>query len=197
MRPVYGLVASVVTPYSRWLVAQCGDMKTARHQYGFTLLELMVSLSIAGILLAIAVPSLVDFVRTTRLAGSSREIVVDLSLARNEAILRAAPVTVCTSTDLATCSNSGWGDGRLIFTDADADGAVDGGDVILSVTQPLNGALTVTTNGIADPNFISFSRQGRLANWGQIMLCATDETRRVITVRRSGAATLDRTAIAC
>jgi len=172
-------------------------MKTAIRQKGFTLLELMVSLSIAGILLAVAVPSMVDFVRASRQKSSSREIVIDLSLARNEAVLRAAPVTVCTSTDLASCSNSSWGDGRLIFTDANANGAVDAGDVILSMTQPLNTALTTTSNGIAAANFISYSAQGRLANWGQITVCATDELRRDITVRRSGSATLDRTVIPC
>lgn len=184
-------------PIPGGLLHNAPDMKTARRQTGFTLLELMISLSIAGILLAVAVPSMVNFVRGSRLAGSARDIVVDLSLARNEAILRAAPVTVCTSTDLATCANSGWGDGRLIFTDANANGAVDAGDVILSVTQPLNAAVTTASNGIAAPNFISYSAQGRLANWGQIMLCATDEVRRVVTVRRSGAATLDRTVIPC
>jgi type IV fimbrial biogenesis protein FimT len=197
MEPVYGLLAPVVTPYCRRLVAQCGHMKTARRQKGFTLLELMTALSVAGILLAVAVPSMVDFVRVNRLRASAREVVVDLSLARNEAVLRAAPVTVCTSTDLATCSNSGWNDGRIVFTDADADGAVDVGDLILGVTRPLNAALTTTSNGIAAANFITFSAQGRLANWGQITLCTADEVRRDVTVRRSGAATLDRTVIPC
>jgi type IV fimbrial biogenesis protein FimT len=172
-------------------------MKTARHQKGFTLLELMTALSVAGILLAVAVPSMVDFVRANRLKASSREFVVDLSLARNEAILRAVPVTVCTSTDLASCSNSGWGDGRVIFTDANSNAAVDGGDLILGVTRPLNDALTVTRTGIAVPEFLTFSAQGRLANWGTITLCATDEMRRVVTVRRSGSATLDRTVVPC
>jgi hypothetical protein len=46
---------------------------------------------------------------------------VDLSLARKRQCF--ATVTVCTS-DLG-CSNSGWGDGRIVFIDAGAVGAMD------------------------------------------------------------------------
>ena len=85
----------------------------------------------------------------------------------------------------------------MVFVDAGAVGAIDVGDTIISVTQPLNATLTTTANGIAAPNFISYSPQGRLTNWGQITVCATSQMQRRITVRRSGSATLDRTAIAC
>lgn len=172
-------------------------MKTARRQKGYTLLELMVAISVAAVLMGIGVPGLQNFIRGSRVSASARNIVVDLSLARNEAVLRAATVTVCTSTDLASCSNSGWNDGRIVFVDAGPVGAVDAGDIIISVTQPLNATLTTTSNGIAAPNFISYSPQGRLTNWGQITVCATNQMQRRITVRRSGSATLDRTAIAC
>jgi type IV fimbrial biogenesis protein FimT len=172
-------------------------MKTARTQKGYSLLELMVAISVAGVLIGFAVPSLNNLVRGSRVSASARNIVVDLSLARNEAVLRAATVTVCTSTDLATCTNGSWNEGRLVFVDAGVLGAVDGGDTIISVTQPLNGTLTTTSNGIAAPFFISYSPQGRLANWGQITVCATNQRLRRITVRRSGSATLDRTAIPC
>ena len=99
-----------------------GDMKSAMPQKGFTLLELMVTITIAGILLAVAVPALGTFVRGSRLSGSARDFVVDFALARNEAVLRATTVSVCTSTDLTTCDASGWGSGRLVFIDGGAPG---------------------------------------------------------------------------
>jgi type IV fimbrial biogenesis protein FimT len=197
MRPVYGLVAPVVTPYSRWLVAQCGDMKTAMRQKGFTLLEMMAAIGIAAILLGLAVPSLTNFIRSSNLSASARNIVVDFALARNEAVLRAATVTVCTSTDLANCANTGWNDGRIIFVDGGALGVVDAGDVIVSVTQPMDSALTAAATNLTAANVVSYSAQGRLADWGQITVCAPNQMERRITVRRSGSATLDRTVVPC
>lgn len=172
-------------------------MRTAIPQKGFTLLELMVALTIAGILLGLAVPAMGTLIRSSRLSGSSRDFVVDFAVARNEAVQRATTVTVCTSTDLATCANASWNDGRLIFVDGGAAGVVNGGDQILSVTQPLNATLVTGATGVAVPNFISFTAMGRVANVGQITVCAPDQQQRNINIRRSGSATLDRTVIAC
>lgn len=185
-------------PIPGGLLHNAGDMRTAMPQKGFTLLELMVALTIAGILLGLAVPAMGTFIRSSRLSGSSRDFVVDFAVARNEAVQRATTVTVCTSADLATCSNASWNDGRLIFVDGGAAGVVDGGDLILSVTQPLNASLVTGAAGIAVPNFISFTAMGRVANVGQITVCAPpDQQQRNINIRRSGSATLDRTVIAC
>jgi type IV fimbrial biogenesis protein FimT len=166
-------------------------------QKGFTLLEMMVTITIAGILLAIAVPALGTFIRGSRLSGGARDFVVDFSLARNEAALRSTTVTVCTSTNLTTCSNSSWNDGRIVFVDGGAVGVVDGGDQILSVSRPLDSSLTTTSSGVAAANVISFSAVGRIAGIGQITVCATGQKQRNINIRASGSATLDKTATTC
>lgn len=172
-------------------------MKSATPQKGFTLLELMVTIGIAGILLAIAVPALGTFIRGSRLSAGSREFIVDFALARNEAALRASAVTVCTTTDMTSCSNSSWNAGRLVFVDGGAIGAVDGGDVILSTTRALDSSLTTTSTGAATANFISFSPLGRVSGVGLITVCATGQMQRNINIRASGSATLDKTTTAC
>jgi type IV fimbrial biogenesis protein FimT len=172
-------------------------MKSAMPQKGFTLLEMMVTITIAGILLAIAVPALGTFIRGSRLSGGSREFIVDFALARNEAVLRAGTVTVCTSTNMTACTNSPWTAGRIIFVDGNANGAVDGGDVIISTTRALDSALSTTSTGAAAANVISFSPQGRVSAVGQITVCATGQMQRNINIRASGSASLDKTATAC
>lgn len=62
---------------------------------GFTLVELMITLSLAGLLLAIAVPSFNQMIVANRLATQANEIVAAVSLARSEAIKRNASVTLC------------------------------------------------------------------------------------------------------
>jgi type IV fimbrial biogenesis protein FimT len=172
-------------------------MRSNAHQQGFSLLELMFTITVAGILVAIAVPAFSTFVRGSLVSGSARNFVVDFALARNEAVLRATTVSVCTSTDLANCDASGWNSGRLVFVDGGAIGTVDGGDQILSVTQPLNSTLTTTASGVAGTNLISYSALGRLTGVGQITVCTTGQEQRNINIRASGSATLDRLTTIC
>lgn len=129
---------------------------------GFTLLELMVTLAIAAILVAIAVPNFTAFLQNSRLAGRVNEAVTMMNYARSEAVKRNGPVTVCSRASDTACANStNWDDGILVFADADGDGAVgDVGD-ILQVMQSLGGdntlrssvdSVTYRANGVTGAN---------------------------------------------
>jgi type IV fimbrial biogenesis protein FimT len=173
-------------------------MKPVPAQTGFSLMELMTALTVLGVLLAVAGPGLADFVDESRLSGSSRDLVVDFALARNEAAMRAQRVTVCTSSDGATCANDDWNNGRLVFIDNNGTvGDVDVGDLILSTTPALDPAIVTDPDGAADAFFLSFDPRGRLAAPGQIEVCSAGHERRVVNIHRSGGATLDREAVEC
>jgi len=172
-------------------------MKPLPAQTGFSLMELITALTVLGVLLALAGPGFANFIDESRLSGSARDFVVDFALARNEAAMRGQRVTVCTSTDGATCENASWDDGRLVFIDNGAVGDVDGGDLILSTTPALDPSIETTPVGAAGAFFLSFEPRGRLAAPGQIQVCSTGHERRVVNIQRSGAATLDREAVEC
>lgn len=76
-------------------------MKRRKHDYrsgrrgGFTLLELMVAITVLGILTALAVPSFTTMINRNRLAGQSNELLAALQFARTEAIRTSARVTFC------------------------------------------------------------------------------------------------------
>lgn len=73
---------------------------------GFTLVELMVTVSVIAILAAVAVPGMTALINNSRLNGQSEEMLSSLQLARAESIRRNARVTVCPSTDGSTCASS-------------------------------------------------------------------------------------------
>lgn len=65
-----------------------------KEQRGFTLIELMVSLSILAILVMIGLPSFNDLVLSTRVKNAASDIYASLILARSESIKRGSNVTV-------------------------------------------------------------------------------------------------------
>lgn len=129
---------------------------------GFTLIELMVTITISAILLGIGVPSLAEFVKTNRRAATVNMMVSDLQRARGLAITQRVRVVLCPSSDGATClaaHTQDWSSGWLLFSDADGNGAPgDAGDQLLNVQAavknmkiPANtGRLVFTAGGTAN-----------------------------------------------
>lgn len=117
-----------------------------RYKRGFTLVELLITIVVASILIAVAVPAFSSFVQNNRITAQTNELVTAIATARSEAIKRKQGVTVCNSSDGATCSGS-WDQGWILFTDANSNGTVDAGDndTVLRVWGPFNGGMTITT----------------------------------------------------
>jgi type IV fimbrial biogenesis protein FimT len=67
-----------------------------RHS-GFTVVELMVTIAIVGILAAIAAPSFIGVVNTNRLASNANELLSIIQYARSEAVRSNSRVIFCGS----------------------------------------------------------------------------------------------------
>ena len=61
---------------------------------GFTVVEMMVAVAVAGVLLTLAVPSFTGAIARARLEGAVNEFAIDLQYARTEAIRRRTSATV-------------------------------------------------------------------------------------------------------
>ena len=83
-------------------------------QGGFTLIEMIVAVSIMAILLGIAVPSFRDASLSSQLRSLSSELVSGMSLARSEAIKRNAVATMCVSTSGDACTSGTWDQGWIV-----------------------------------------------------------------------------------
>ena len=100
------------------------------RQKGFTLLELMTTLAVAGLLLSFAVPSFSTLSLNSKRASSINEIVSAMHFARNTAVVRNERVTVCTSSNGTACETVGWNQGWLAFADVNGNRSVDLGDTV-------------------------------------------------------------------
>ena len=71
---------------------------------GFTLVELLITVTIGAILMALAIPSMQDFIARKRLEGAATELVTDLRYMRAAQLERGRPVRIRFSvTDAKTC----------------------------------------------------------------------------------------------
>lgn len=90
-----------------------------RSRAGFTLLELLVTVTLAGILLLATVPSILEASRHLRLTTAAHEVARVLHLARSHAVRHSAHVGVRFTTDPASGAVS-W----TLYRDGDGDGVL-------------------------------------------------------------------------
>ena len=147
---------------------------------GFTLIELMVVVTLVAVLSAIAVPSFRDLLLNQRLAASTSDFVAALSLTRTEALKRSQLVTL---TPKATKDwSSGW----------EVKSTVDGVATTLRAFEALPAGVTVDTglsnglNGKVNYDANGFSRNGDSYLMGCVAFKAETGRRSAVVVSASG-----------
>ena len=88
-----------------------------RHT-GFTLIELVITIALLGILLAWAIPNVTTFIKNARMNSIVNELVGDIGVARQEAQRRGRRVQICASSDGANCDTTTppeWVNGWIIL----------------------------------------------------------------------------------
>jgi type IV fimbrial biogenesis protein FimT len=161
------------------------------HRHGMTLPEVMITLAIMGILLAMALPSMRAFVIQNRLAAETRLFIAALTLARNEAIKRGRAVLVCRSVAAdavgAQCSSAASGDragkdwsaGWLVLV-ADNRQILWRQRALDTHTQAPAGRTTITYNGSGNAS----------ASFTSLLFSHHDEFARRICIANSGRVTV-------
>ncbi|MCH7854998.1 MAG: GspH/FimT family pseudopilin [Proteobacteria bacterium] len=170
----------------------------SKRQIGFTLIELVTTLAVSTMLIAMAVPGVNTFLMNSRQSSGVNNLVSAMHLARSTAITKNTRITVCVSSDGEDCDNSDWNQGWIVFADADADQTVDPGEIILGAGAGVTG-LTIESTEFS--KFFMYRPNGRVmnatvnANSGEFIVCDSrgDEHVRVIIVDSAGRPRLSET----
>ncbi|WP_458069224.1 GspH/FimT family pseudopilin [Rhodanobacter sp. BL-MT-08] len=135
---------------------EIGRAGTARFVRGFTLTELMVTLTVLVILVAIAIPSFSRLILSNRLTTTANDMVGAINSARMEAVKRNAATQFCgsstalnTTDTLGTACGTQTGAVYLLLTGTSPATAT----TVLAPVSGLTGSIQVSSAGAAALRF--------------------------------------------
>lgn len=152
-------------------------MKIKKYN-AFTLVELLVTLSIVAILAIVALPNMSGFIKNERLTSSINSLLSHLQYARSESILRHRQIVVCASNDETSCSGT-WVDGWIVFNDDDQSGDLSNAETILKIREKLPANVTLSSSG---GTTVIFDKRGFTPNSASTFIVCDD---RGVTSRKS------------
>lgn len=133
-----------------------------RHQSGFTLYELLITVLIVGVVLTLGVPNMTEFTRNSRISASANDLHAAFHLARTESAHAKTNVTICASADplgpAPDCDGT-WDQGFIVFLDENGDLLRNNADeTIIRTHGPVDDSLTLAVAN--DATYFSYGPSG-------------------------------------
>lgn len=138
-----------------------------RRGAGFTLIELMMTLAVVAVVLAISVPDMRGLVADRAIRADAEAFQAALRLARHEAMRLGEVVSLCArdaaqgdTTHICLADGRSWDGGWLVFVDRGRRGVIEPEDRVVLVHQPVQASSVIqaTTGRLSfQPTGISFS----------------------------------------
>ena len=153
-----------------------------KRTQGTTMLELLMTLSIAAIIATLAVPAFSDFLSRQQLRSGTRNLYQALTITRATAVSRATTVSL-------TNNDGDWATGMTLYIDDNSNGVLESGEQVLRHFPPRQPLRIRGNRWVAD--YVSYRADGsaHTANGafqvGTLSLChpeRLDEIRLVISI---------------
>lgn len=127
---------------------------------GFTLVECLVSLAIAGIAATLAAPPLAQAIHGMRLQAVTADLLHPLLAARSRALAGPVRITVCHSADGEACAaGGGWEQGWMVFEDRNHNGSREAAEPVLQQVPALPEGWRVHANAPLG-RYVSYGAMG-------------------------------------
>ena len=144
---------------------------------GFSLVELIVTLAIAGVLLAVGLPSFKSFMAASEMSATNNALVYSVQVARSTSMQRLVPSGVCVSSnsmdDNAACdAGADYNEGWIVYADENGNGQRDNDEDILNRKEAPGPAFTFTPAPVFEEQ-IYFNDSGNSINVAGVPVSGT------------------------
>jgi type IV fimbrial biogenesis protein FimT len=139
--------------------------RTTARPNGFSLVELMVTITVAAILVTIALPGFRNVIHRNQVTAASNDVLASFAYARSEAIGRGQMVSMCPSSDGANCTPAGqdFAPGWMVYTypagSASANKPYVAATALLLRATPARAGVSIRSKGT---EIVTFGQQGQL-----------------------------------
>lgn len=159
------------------------------QHYAYSLVELLVTLTILVVLMAVAVPGFTSHVQRTRQNTHVDEMLAALYFSRGEAVTRRTTISLCD--DMKKCSSKRWRGQLVVFVDSNQNGRLDESETILRTMQ-ITPPYSWHWSNFRSQNHIAFKSNGMTNSLnGTFTLCREDAAERAIVINVAGRAKLE------
>lgn len=121
-------------------------------QAGFTLIELIITVTIAGVLMTVGIPSFREIIVNSQISSQANEFIADLNYARSVAVTKKNTISICPSTNSTSCGTGNqWELGWIVID------TFNSANTVLRAHGPLNGGITLSSGAVTQ---IQYSNSG-------------------------------------
>ncbi len=155
------------------------------HSQGYSLLELLITLSISSILLTTGIPAFSDLIDTLQSKSDTQQLTVAIHLTRQQAVTHKQTTTLCPHQSNNECSTD-WASGLMIFSDNNSNGKRDTTEAVIRVLPEFKGTLRWASFG--SNNYLRYTPNGFTLNQNGSFHYCTESSKhnRRITINRAG-----------
>lgn len=146
--------------------------KYRSRQTGYSLIELIVTASIAVILGSLALPAFANIIRSQQSLTAIQTLMTAYQQARTSAIMLNKPVTFCARKTSRSCG-SDWSQGALVFTDNNSSNTIEEDERLFIDLPPFPSGSNLSISTFGNRKYLRFAPNGLLENYsaGNIIFC--------------------------
>ncbi|WP_444959298.1 GspH/FimT family pseudopilin [Microbulbifer sp. ZKSA002] len=130
-----------------------------KRSAGFTLIELIIYITVIAVLTAVALPSFSDFLKRYKSKAKQRELFDVLIFMRNRALSEKRNFTLCPKGISDECAGD-WADGALLFADENGNGEVDSEDQVVRYMDRTEQGASLSWNAFNNRGFLIYKPTG-------------------------------------